>query len=49
MYVRLGHFAVQQKLTEQCKSIIEKIKTLQKVSGDSDLQLNSGTTGLGQG
>ena len=28
IYVWLGHFAVQQKLTEQCKAtIIEKIKT----------------------
>ena len=31
IYIRLSHFAVQQKWTEECKStIIEKMKTPQK-------------------
>ena len=36
IYIYLGHLAIQQKLTEQRKSIIiEKIKTLKKQCGDS--------------
>ena len=33
VYIWLGHFAIQQKLTEHCKStMIEKIKILVKKS-----------------
>ena len=40
---RLGHFAIQQKLTEHCKSmVIEKIKIFKKKVNEFQLTYDKG-------